>query len=231
MATDGGSSAAERAAALWSGLDVAFEEAFRQAWDALRTGNVPVGACVATADGSIVHSARNRIRDSEGPTGEVWGSAVAHAEINALARVPYGCHQGLVLTTTLEPCLQCAAAIRLAPVTRIRFAGADRYWEGCHDFTRLSAREARRAQPVREGPRRDRIGAFATLISRLGPPLPAYDAWLRETGEGASVDLAEELRTGGVLDRVLTLEVGDGFVELWPYLDRLGIGESDQIFP
>jgi len=34
-----------------------------------------------------------------------------------------------VLTTTLEPCLQCAAAIRLGPIANVRFAGPDLFWE------------------------------------------------------------------------------------------------------
>ena len=63
--------------------------------------------------------------------------------------------------------LQCAGAIRLGPVAAVRFAGPDRYWDGCHDFGKLSAREARRTQPARIGPRRDELGTFATLISRF----------------------------------------------------------------
>ena len=95
------------------------------------------------------------------------------------------CHTAsndLVLTTTLEPCLQCAAAIRLAGIKTVRFAGADRIWEGCHDFARLSAREASRRQPERDGPRDDEIGLFATLISRIGPAV-----------DGSGVSLSPEL--------------------------------------
>src|SRR5262249_17269935 len=73
---------------------------------------------------------------------------------------------------TLQPCLQCAAAIRLGPIRTVRFAGPDRYWDGCHDFGKLSAREARKTQPARTGPRRHELGTFATLISRFGPTLP-----------------------------------------------------------
>jgi hypothetical protein len=51
----------------------------------------------------------------------------------------------------------------------VRFAGADRHWDGCHDFGKLSPREARRTQPARIGPRTDELGTFTTLIARLGP--------------------------------------------------------------
>jgi len=102
-----------------------------------------------------------------------------------LARLPFRRARDLVLTTTLQPCLQCAAAIRLGPIRTVRFAGPDRYWDGCHDFGKLSAREARKTQPARTGPRRDELGTFATLISRFGPTLtPAFEEVLRTLGEG-----------------------------------------------
>ena len=59
------------AARLWAGLDKPWQEAFRQAWEALRSGNIAVGACAATPDGEIVRSARNRVIDGEGPPGEI----------------------------------------------------------------------------------------------------------------------------------------------------------------
>jgi transposase len=95
------------AARLRAGLDEPWQEAFRQAWEALRGGNIAVGACASTADGVIVHAARNRVNDSEGPPGEIFGSALAHAETNVLARLPFRRYRGLVLTTTLaaEPVL------------------------------------------------------------------------------------------------------------------------------
>jgi tRNA(Arg) A34 adenosine deaminase TadA len=123
-----------------------------------------VGACASTTGGEIVCSARNRVNDGEGPFGEIFGSALAHAETNVLARLPFRSRRDLVLTPTLPPCLQCAGAIRLGPVATVRFAGPDRYWDGCHDFGRLSAREARRTQPARTGPRR------AAMSSAPSPP-------------------------------------------------------------
>lgn len=207
---------------MWETLDEPWREAFRQAWEAVRTGNIPVGACVSTCSGEIVHAARNRVMDGSGPAGEVWGSALAHAEINALAKVGFRQHDDLVLTTTLEPCLQCAAAIRLAPVATVRFAGADSYWDGCHDFVKLSEREAGRAQPARLGPFEDELGLFATVISRTGPSLtPTYEGWLRRSGEGPVVDLAVRLSTNGRLDSLAGLDVADAFTELWPELHGL----------
>jgi hypothetical protein len=63
------------AAQTWAAPDEPWREAFRQAWQALRSGNFPVGACASTRGGEIVHSARNRVNDADGPRGEIFGSA------------------------------------------------------------------------------------------------------------------------------------------------------------
>ena len=206
---------------IWAGLDKPWQEAFRQAWEALRTGNIAVGACVSTSDGEIVHSARNRVNDGEGPPGEIFGSALAHAETNVLARLPFRGRRDLVLTTTLQLCLQCAGAIRLGPIATVRFAGPDRYWDGCHDSGKLSAREARRTQPARIGPRRDELGTFATLISRFVHLPPAYEQALRALGEGSAVDLVHELEGGGEVERLAAMDVVAGLGYLWPRLQEL----------
>ena len=164
---------------------------------------------------------RNRVNDSEGPPGEVFGSALAHAEANVLARLPFRSRRDLVLTTTLQPCLQCAGAIRLGPVAAVRFAGPDRYWDGCHEFGKLSAREARRAQPARTGPRRDELGTFATLISRFAHLPPGYEQAQRALGDGPVVDLARELAGSGEVGRLATMNVAEGFAYLWPRLEEL----------
>jgi tRNA(Arg) A34 adenosine deaminase TadA len=209
------------AARLWAGLDKPWQEAFGQAWEALRTGNIAVGACVSTAGGRIVCSARNRVNDSEGPRGEIFGSALAHAETNVLARLPFRRRRDLVLTTTHQPCLQCAGAIRLGPIATVRFAGPGHYWDGCHDFGKLSAREAQRMQPARIGPRRDELGAFATVISRFVHLPPAYEEALRALGEGPMVDLVRELEGGGEVERLAAMDVVEGLGHLWPRLQEL----------
>ena len=88
-------------------------------------------------------------------------------------------------------------AIRLGPVATVRFAGPDRYWDGCHDFGKLSAREANRTQPARIGLRRDELGTFATLISRFVHLPPGYQEALR------------------------AMDVIEGLGYLWPRLQEL----------
>ena len=208
---------------LWSGLDDVWLEAFRQAWEALRTGNVAVGACAALPDGTLVHAARNRVADRHGPAGEVVGSSLAHAEVNVLARLGFRQPRRLVLTTTLEPCIQCSAAIRLGPVAVVRFAGADPLWDGCHDFSPLSTREAARPAVRIEGPRTDEIGLFGTLISRFGPGLgPTSRPYLRAAGEADTIDLVRHLEDSGEVPRIAAMEVREAFQYLWPQLRALG---------
>lgn len=217
----------DSAAAAWAGLDQAWQEAFRQAWQALRAGNIGVGAVVTTAEGSMVHASRNRVADAEGPAGEVYGSSLAHAEMNVLARLPFRHPKELILTTTLQPCLQCAAAIRFGPVGLVRVAGADVLWEGSHDFTRHSGWAGRRPPVPMEGPRGDQIGAFGTLISRFGLGLvPAVEDGLRALGDGSSVDLAQQIQDSGRLDDLLARPVEEAMAELWAELSRLSRGTT-----
>jgi tRNA(Arg) A34 adenosine deaminase TadA len=210
------------AAELWTALDEPWREAFRQAWAALQSGTIAVGACASTADGSIVRSARNRVFDSDGPHGEIFGSSLAHAEMNVLAKLGFLSHSNLVLTTTLEPCLQCAAAVRLGPIATVRFAGRDVYWDGCHDFAKLSPREAGRTQPVRIGPDRGELGVFGTLIARFGPRRsPRFEGRLRAVGEGPLINLVDELESTGEKDRLVDMDVDEAIGYLWPRLREL----------
>ena len=62
------------------------------------------------------------------PPGEVAGTRVAHAEMNALAHLPldrqyFDC----VLWTTLEPCAMCIGAAWLGTIGAVRYAGSDVY--------------------------------------------------------------------------------------------------------
>jgi tRNA(adenine34) deaminase len=207
---------------MWAGLDEAWQVAFGQAWEALRTGNIAVGACATMPDGTMVHSARNRVTDRDGPAGEVFGSSLAHAETNVLARLGFRLPRQFVLTTTLEPCIQCSAAIRLSPVAVVRFAGADPIWDGCHDFSPLSPREAARTKVPHEGPMPDEVGAFGALISRFGPGMvPRIEKQLRAAGQGDSVDLAQHLETTGEVARLAAMDVHEAFAHLYPRLKAL----------
>ena len=200
----------------WNDLDDAWRAAFEEAWEAFSTGNIGVGAAVNDADGTVRCRGRNRVLDAEGPPGQVAGSGLAHAEINVLAQLPFRSPRVLVLTTTLQPCLQCAAAIRQAPIGSVRVGGADAIWDGCADFSSLSPWVARRPPVPTTGPRRDELGVFATVLSRFGPGLfDDYEAALRARGEGDLVDFVVDLESTGWCERARTRTVDWAIADLW----------------
>jgi tRNA(adenine34) deaminase len=84
-------------------------------------GEVPVGAVVAAADGTVLARAGNRTRELADPT--------AHAEMLAIRQA---CAvqkserlDGADLYVTLEPCPMCAAAASFARIRRLYFGAAD----------------------------------------------------------------------------------------------------------
>src|SRR3954447_318030 len=94
--------------------------ALEQARAAPATGDVPVGALVVAADGTVLGRGRNEREATGDPTG--------HAELVALraAAVASGGWRldGATLVVTLEPCTMCAGALVLARVDRVVY-GAD----------------------------------------------------------------------------------------------------------
>ncbi len=115
-------------------------QALALAREAAQAGEVPVGA-VVVREGQVLGQGRNRR--------EALGSALAHAEIEALSQA---CRTvgdwrltGAHLYVTLEPCPMCAGAAVNARVARIIF-GAEDEGLGCcgtaADLLRLPAAPA-----------------------------------------------------------------------------------------
>lgn len=88
---------------------------------ALPSDDVPVGAVVVAADGSVLGRGHN-VREADGdPTG--------HAEIRALQAAATAVGEwrltGATLVVTLEPCTMCAGALVLARVARLVYGAED----------------------------------------------------------------------------------------------------------
>lgn len=100
---------------------LAMARALELAGDAMRVGEVPVGAVVMDQSGRIIGEGRNLREESTDPT--------AHAEIVALraAAMSTGAWnlQGCTLVVTLEPCLMCAGALLQARISRVVFGAWD----------------------------------------------------------------------------------------------------------
>jgi len=99
----------------------AMEAALAEARAALATGDVPIGAVVVDASGSVIGAGRNVREAQADPTG--------HAEVVALRAA--AAHRGewrldgCTLVVTLEPCTMCAGALVLARVDRLVFGAFD----------------------------------------------------------------------------------------------------------
>ncbi|MGH6829217.1 MAG: nucleoside deaminase [Rhizomicrobium sp.] len=101
--------------------DEAIALALAEAEACTARGEVPVGAVLVSAQGTLIARQGNRTLELCDPT--------AHAEVLALragakalgnARLP-----GTSLFVSLEPCAMCAGAVALARVARLVFAAED----------------------------------------------------------------------------------------------------------
>ena len=99
----------------------AMRAALAEADLALASGDVPVGAVLLDADGTVLAHARNEREQGLDPT--------AHAEVLAIRRGAElrGDWQltGTTLVVTLEPCAMCAGAILQARIPRVVFGAWD----------------------------------------------------------------------------------------------------------
>jgi tRNA(adenine34) deaminase len=96
--------------------------ALDEAHEAVRGGDVPVGAVVLSADGTTVLAAGHNER-------EATGDPTAHAEVLALRRASARLGEwrltGCTLVVTLEPCPMCAGALVQSRVDRVVYGARD----------------------------------------------------------------------------------------------------------
>jgi tRNA(adenine34) deaminase len=97
------------------------QEALAVAQEALRTGDVPVGALILNESNAIISQGCNQREDLDDPT--------AHAEIVAIraAAQLLGTWRldGCTLVVTLEPCAMCAGAIAQSRISTVVFGAWD----------------------------------------------------------------------------------------------------------
>ncbi len=97
------------------------EMAFKEAEEAAKRGEVPVGAVLVSAMGKVLAHAGNRTEADSDPT--------AHAEMLVLREAAKKKGSPRLtdcdLYVTLEPCAMCAAAISFARLRRVVFAAYD----------------------------------------------------------------------------------------------------------
>jgi tRNA(adenine34) deaminase len=109
------------------------DRALAQARAAAERGEVPIGAVILAADGTVLAEAGNRTEADRDPT--------AHAEMLAIraaaARLGEPRLVGCDLYVTLEPCPMCAQAISFARLRRVYYGAADPKGGGVEHGPRL----------------------------------------------------------------------------------------------
>jgi len=95
--------------------------ALQEAKSAAARGEVPVGAVLLAADGSLLARDGNRILEHKDPT--------AHAEMLVMRAGAKALGNerliGSTLYVSLEPCAMCAGAMAMARIARLVFAACD----------------------------------------------------------------------------------------------------------
>lgn len=136
------------------------EEALKEAGEAGKAGEVPVGAVIIRGD-EILARGRNRVEALRDPS--------AHAELLAIrsASLALG-YQRLsecTLYVTLEPCAMCAGAIVLARLDRLVFGATDPKSGACGSLMNIvqDGRLNHRA-PITRGVRGTECGALLTAF-------------------------------------------------------------------
>ena len=212
------------AAQAWIDLAPPWRAAFDEAWASWRQGSLGVGAVVVDGDDDIVARGHNQFLHA-GPGPLSW-TAMAHAEMNALAQLPVGHGTTLGIYSSFEPCSMCTSALLFYRIERIAFASTDPVWAGMHDWF-LAAPWASRHRFTRAC----LAGVFGDFgyvlhVSRLAGVAPRH---VTEAHEQAARPLFDLGTDPGVVARLTELAAGDepattdiALAYLWADLVRLG---------
>jgi tRNA(Arg) A34 adenosine deaminase TadA len=112
--------------AAWHAAGAGVCRSLELAHRALLAGGLPVGAVVLDRGGELVAEGRNRAYDPPGGDDRLQGSPIAHAEMNALARVDTNADLStMTLWSSHRPCGMCAAACEFTGVGSVRFVAPD----------------------------------------------------------------------------------------------------------
>ena len=110
-------------------------QALLEAQQAAREDEVPVGAVVVAADGSVLGKAHNQVIALSDPTAHAENLALREAcEALANYRLPH-----TTLYVTIEPCIMCMGALLQARVARIVYGAKDPKWGGAASLYNLAA--------------------------------------------------------------------------------------------
>lgn len=101
--------------------DSFMQQALEQAKQALSKGEVPIGALLVDASGTVLSAQHNLVEKRKDPTAHA--EMLVMAEARAKRGTPY--LEDCTLYVTLEPCAMCAQAISWSRVGEVRFGAYD----------------------------------------------------------------------------------------------------------
>jgi tRNA(Arg) A34 adenosine deaminase TadA len=167
-------------------------------------------------DATIVARGRSRRSESFAPAGQLAGSRLSHAEVNALAQLPVDDTRDYSLLVTLEPCFLCVAAAAMSHVGSVQFAGTDPMWRFLQRLPSTHPALEERWFAL-EGPMPGAFGLWASLLPLLeridrdptGARLDAYDA-----ENPGLVQLARDIVTSGRAPTLRHLTLDDALGEI-----------------
>ncbi|XP_003971488.2 tRNA-specific adenosine deaminase 2 [Takifugu rubripes] len=121
-------------------IETWMDKAFDMAKDALQNGEVPVG-CLMVYNSEVVGKGRNEVNETK--------NATRHAEMVALDELLNWCHssnldvsrvsRNTVLYVTVEPCVMCAAALRLLNIPTVVYGCRNERFGGCGSILDVSS--------------------------------------------------------------------------------------------
>jgi tRNA(adenine34) deaminase len=191
--------------------------AFTLAWEAFQERSIPVGAVLVDGSGTVIGQGRNRMNGTTAPPGQIAGSRIAHAEINALAQLPSEVHEGHILYTTLEPCFLCTMALRFSHVGTVRYAAPDATWYGIEKLQQVNHHVARR-WTRRDGPSGGWLQEFSLLLNHISAiERDALAVLGTPQAQPTTIELAHRLASGSA-DRLRNASLHEAIDELLPHL-------------
>lgn len=107
-------------------------EALKEAREAAKAGETPVGCVIADASGKIIGRGRNRTEECD---------ATCHAEIEAIRQASRHAGgfrlNGCTMFVTMEPCPMCAGAIMNSRISRLFYGAKDKNMGACGSVINL----------------------------------------------------------------------------------------------
>lgn len=182
---------------MWADLSEPWQRCLDEAWDAYRTGSLPIGVVIVDAAGHVVSRGRNRIFHQTPEGRYLFGHRLAHAEVNALLALDHAAVDARTCTlyTTTEPCPLCIGAIRMARIRTIHYAARDAA-AGSTDLLAASPYMRRGAITAHSPERGDLEDVIVAMHVEFG--LHVYDeswawvvdAWNRDAPRGVALGCA-----------------------------------------